>query len=371
VVTPEELKAQATAWLAEHRAEAPRDYGAILPPELVDQGRSWQRLLFEHGWAGIHWPEAVGGRGLTPEHTAAWTSACTEAQVPPWINMVGLVLTGGSILMFGTPEQQATHLPRILRADDVWCQLFSEPDAGSDLVSLKTTAVLDGDEWVLNGSKVWCSNGRVADRGICLARTDPDAKPHAGISFLLIDMHLPGITVRPLRQMTGGSEFDEVFLDDVRVPADALLGPLHGGWGVAMATLTNERGHIGSAGVALRRRLDSLAAKHATDDPIERDRLIELLSRGRAFQAMGQRQGPVASVAASLSKLGVTELMFDAAVLEADFAGADAMLRNDDSLRLLMAPGGRIAGGTTQVQKNIIGERLLGLPKEPKPSKPS
>jgi alkylation response protein AidB-like acyl-CoA dehydrogenase len=134
-----------------------------------------------------------------------------------------------------------------------------------------------------------------------------------------------------------------------------------------MATLTNERGHIGSAGVALRRRLDGLAAKHATDDPIERDRLMALLGRGRAFQAMGQRQGPVASVAASLSKLGVTELMFDAAVLEADFAGADAMLLGDDALRLLMAPGGRIAGGTTQVQKNIIGERLLGLPKEPKP----
>jgi alkylation response protein AidB-like acyl-CoA dehydrogenase len=368
VITPEELRSRADTWLAEHRSAAPRDYGAILPPELVEEGRAWQRLLFEHGWAGIHWPEAVGGQGLTPAHTAAWSAACTEAQVPPWINMVGLVLTGGSILAYGTPEQQAEHLPRILRADDVWCQLFSEPDAGSDLVSLKTTAVLDGEEWVLNGAKVWCSNGRVADRGICLARTDPTAKPHAGISFFLVDMHLPGMTVRPLRQMTGGSEFDEVFLDDVRVPADALLGPLHGGWGVAMATLTNERGHIGSAGVALRRRLDGLAAKHATDDPVERNRLMELLSRGRAFQAMGQRQGPVASVAASLSKLGVTELMFDAAVLEADFAGADAMLRGDDAMRLLMAPGGRIAGGTTQVQKNIIGERLLGLPKEPKPS---
>lgn len=367
MITPEELRAEADAWLAEHRHEAPRDYGAILPPELVEEGRAWQRRLFDAGWAGLHWPESVGGRGLTPAHTAAWTTACTHAQVPPWINMVGLVLTGGSLLAFGTPEQQAEHLPRILRADDVWCQLFSEPGAGSDLASLGTSAVLDGDEWVINGSKVWCSNGRVADRGILLARTDTSAKPHAGISFFLVDMHLPGIDVRPLRQMTGGSEFDEVFLTDVRLPADALLGPLHGGWGVAMATLTNERGHIGSAGVALRRRLDGLVARSAPEDPVARDRLVALLARGRALQAMGQRQGPVAGVTASLAKLGVTELMFDAAMLEADLAGPASMLDGPDAERLLGAPGGRIAGGTTQVQKNIIGERILGLPKEPQP----
>jgi alkylation response protein AidB-like acyl-CoA dehydrogenase len=207
----------------------------------------------------------------------------------------------------------------------------------------------------------------VADRGILLARTDPDAPRHAGISFFLVDMALPGIEVRPLRQMTGGSEFDEVFLDEVRLPEDALLGPLHGGWGVAMTTLTNERGYIGSAGISLARRLDAIASLEGADDGVTRDRLAELVTRGRALQAMGRRQGPVASVAASLAKLGVTELMFDAAVLEADLAGADAMLAGGPSARVLGAPGGRIAGGTTQVQKNIIGERLLGLPKEPSP----
>ena len=363
----DELRDQARAWLETHRAEAPRDYGAILPPDLADAGRAWQRTLFDAGWAGIHWPEEHGGRGLTVEHTAAWTTECAIAEVPPWINMVGLVLTGGSILAFGTPEQQHTHLRGILQADQVWCQLFSEPGAGSDLASLSTRAELDGDDWVVTGQKVWCSNGRVADRGILLARTDPDAPRHAGISFFLVDMALPGIEVRPLRQMTGGSEFDEVFLDEVRLPADARLGPLHGGWNVAMATLTNERGYIGSAGISLARRLDAIAGLGGADDAVTRDRLAELVTRGRALQAMGRRQGPVASVAASLAKLGVTELMFDAAVLEGDLAGADAMLVGGPSARLLGAPGGRIAGGTTQVQKNIIGERLLGLPKEPSP----
>jgi alkylation response protein AidB-like acyl-CoA dehydrogenase len=359
----EDFRLEARRWLAEHRSEAPRDYGAILPPDLVDQGRAWQRQLFEAGWAGIHWPVEHGGRGLSPAHTAAWTTECAIAEVPPWINMVGVVLTGGSILAFGTPAQQTTHLRGILEADQVWCQLFSEPGAGSDLASLSCRAEADGDAWVVTGQKVWCSNGRVADRGILLARTDPDVARHAGISFFLIDMHLPGIEVRPLRQMTGGSEFDEVFLDEVRLPAEALLGPLHGGWGVAMATLTNERGYIGSAGIALARRLDSIAAMEGADDPVRRDRLAALVTRGRALQAMGRRQGPVASVAASLSKLGVTELMFDAAVMEADLAGPDAMLSGGAASRLLGAPGGRIAGGTTQVQKNIIGERLLGLPK--------
>ena len=364
-MTPEELFEQAQAWLEAHHDIAPRDYGAILPPELVDQGRAWQRTLLEAGWAGLHWPVEVGGRGLTVDHTAAWTRACALAQVPPWINMVGLVLTGGSILAFGTPEQQAEHLPRILDATDVWCQLFSEPDAGSDLASLATRAEPDGDTWVVNGTKVWCSNGRVADRGILLARTDPSAKPHAGISFFLVDMHSPGIELRPLRQMTGGSEFDEVFLTDVVLPADALLGPLHGGWGVAMATLTNERGHIGSAGIALGRRLDQLAAGIAQGglDPVARDRLVGLLATGRSLHRLGQRQGAVATVAGSLAKLGVTELMFDLATLETDLDGAGAMLAGGSSDRLLGAPGGRIAGGTTQVQKNIIGERILGLPK--------
>ena len=279
--------------------------------------------------------------------------------------MVGVVLAGGSLLLFGTDEQKAQHLRPIITGERVWCQLFSEPGAGSDLASLSTRAERDGDEYVLSGQKVWCSNGRISDWGICLARTGaPDSK-HRGISFFLVDMHLPGIEVRPLRQMTGGAEFDEVFLGDVRVPSTCLLGAENEGWKVGMATLTNERGHIGASTISLQRRLDAMAALGGGLAGVRRDELAGLIARGQSYLALAQRQGSVASVAASLMKLGVTEMLFDVAMLRTQLAGPDAMLVNDASLGILAAPAGRIAGGTTQVQRNIIGERILGLPKEP------
>jgi alkylation response protein AidB-like acyl-CoA dehydrogenase len=366
-VDVEEFRDAARAWLVENRTDAPPDYGAILPAHLRDAGVAWQRRLFDAGFAGIHWPEAFGGRGLSADHNAAWITECAVAEVPPFLNMVGIVLAGGSILGFGTPEQQAEHLRPIITGERVWCQLFSEPGAGSDLAGLTTSAVRDGDEYVVNGQKVWCSNGRLSDWGILLARTDPGAPRHAGISFFLLDMTSPGVDVRPLRQMTGDAEFDEVFLTDVRVPAADVLGPLGGGWGVAMATLTNERGHIGASSVSLQRRLDAMAALGGGLGPLERNRLGALLERGRAMQALGNRHGPVATVAGSLMKLGITEMLFDVVLFRADLAGADAMLDGPASHALVGAPAGRIAGGTTQIQKNIIGERLLGLPKEPAP----
>jgi alkylation response protein AidB-like acyl-CoA dehydrogenase len=290
------------------------------------------------------------------------------AGVPPVLNMVGLVLAGGAIVRYGTPEQQAAHLRATLAAEQVWCQLFSEPGAGSDLGGLSTKAERDGDRFIVNGQKVWCSGGRYSDWGILMARTDPEAKKHDGISFFLCPMDLPGIEVRPLKQMTGESEFDEVFFTDVELPAEHLLGPLHGGWGVGMAVLTSERGHIGTSVIGLERRLESMARLAEGRDlgPTERQRLTRLLSTGSAYKAMAQRQGPIASTAASLMKLGITEMMFDTAMLRADLAGADALLDGPDAFGMLSAPGGRIAGGTSQVQRNIIGERLLGLPREPK-----
>src|SRR3954471_4366617 len=350
----DEFRAEATEWLAANRQHAPRDYGAILPPDMREEGMAWQARLFAAGDAGIHWPVEHGGRGLSPEHNAAWIEACALASVPPFINMVGVVLAGGSLQLFGTPAQQAEHLRPIIAGERVWCQLFSEPGAGSDLASLQTRAERDGDAYVLNGQKVWCSNGRIADWGICMARTNPDAAPHKGISFFLVDMHLPGVDVRPLRQMTGGAEFDEVFLDGVRVPASCLLGPENEGWKVGMATLTNERGHIGASTISLQRRLDSMAALGGDLDAVRRDALASLMARGNSYLALAQRQGPVASVAASLMKLGVTEMLFDVAVVSPELAGADAMLANDVSVGVLAAPAGRIAGGTTQVQRNII-----------------
>ena len=371
-VSVEEFQTTAAAWLHEHRQHAPRDYGAICPPDLVEQGLAWQRHLVEHGYAGIHWPTEFGGQGLSPAHQSAWLLECARAGVPPVFNMVGLVLTAGAVLRFGTPEQRQRHLHATLTAEHVWCQLFSEPGSGSDLSSLTTRAEADGDRFIVNGQKVWCSGGRYSNWGILMARTDPDVPKHEGISFFVIDMNTPGIEVRPLRQMTGEAEFDEVFFTDVDLPADCLLGPLHGGWGVGMAVLTSERGHIGTSVISLERRLESMArlAEGRSLDPVERDRLAALLSAGTAYKAMAQRQGPVASTAASLMKLGITEMMFDVAMLRGDLTGVHALLEGSDAMGMLAAPGGRIAGGTSQVQRNIIGERLLGLPREPRPMAP-
>jgi alkylation response protein AidB-like acyl-CoA dehydrogenase len=201
-----------------------------------------------------------------------------------------------------------------------------------------------------------------------MARTDPTLAKHKGISFFLLDMDLPGVEVRPLWQMTGEAEFDEVFLSDVRVPADCLLGPLNEGWNVGMAVLTQERGHIGASVIGLERRLEGLAAMGAGRrlDEVARHHLVELVAKGTSYKHLAQRQGPVASTAGSLLKLGITELFFGAAMLRGDLAGAEASLDGPAAYGMLAAPGGRIAGGTSQVQRNIIGERLLGLPREPK-----
>ena len=374
--TLQDFAAEAAAWHAAHKDQAPPDYGAILPPGMVDEGVAWQKLLFADGWAGIDWPVEHGGRGLSADHRATWVRECALAGVPPFINMVGVVLAGGSTQLFGTPEQKAEHLRPILAAERVWCQLFSEPGAGSDLGSLQTKAVADGDTFVISGQKVWCSGGRYSDWGILMARTDQTAPKHKGISFFLFDMKLPGVDIRPLKQMTGEAEFDEVFFDDVRIPASSLLGPLHGGWMVGMATLTNERGSIGTASISLGRRMDKLigqlraaAADGDGIDGVTRDSLMKLVSTGRAMTMLAGRQGPSASTASSLLKLGITELSFASAEARVGLAGPYAMLAgNEASQGLLAAPGGRIAGGTSQIQRNLIGERLLGLPAEPKPA---
>jgi alkylation response protein AidB-like acyl-CoA dehydrogenase len=372
VITVEEFAQEAKQWLAENKHLAPRDYGAICPPDMVNEGLAWQKHLYASGKAGIHWPVEFGGQGLTAAHQAQWLYECALVGVPGVLNMVGLVLTGGAVQKFGTPEQQAKHLNATLRADHVWCQLFSEPGAGSDLGSLSTKAERDGDRFIINGQKVWCSGGRYSNWGILMARTNPDAPKHEGISFFLLDMSLPGIEIRPLKQMTGEAEFDEVFFTDVEMPADALLGPLHGGWGVGMAVLTSERGHIGTSVISLERRLDSISrlAEGRDLSPTERQEIVKLLSKGMAYKAMAQRQGPVASTAASLMKLGITEMMFETSILRSNISGMDSLLEGPEAFGVLSAPGGRIAGGTSQVQRNIIGERLLGLPREPSAKKP-
>jgi len=349
----EEFRVEARTWLASGAGRGPADWGAILPPRLDAEGRAWQRRLFDAGFAGIDWPIEHDGRGLTADHASAWMEEAAAAGVPAVLNMVGLVLTARALLAYGTDEQKATHLPPTVRGEWVWCQLFSEPGAGSDLGSLSTRAIADGDTFVVSGQKVWSSGARISEWGILLARTASleEAPKHRGISMFLLDMTLPGVDVRPLRQMTGEADFDEVFLDEVRVPASCLVGPLHGGWGVAMATLTNERGFIAASAASLARRLDAVSLP---DDPVGRDRVTAILAEGRVLEYLARRQGPVASTASSLVKLGLAELIPRLASATADL---DAIVR---------APGARLGGGTSEVQRNIIGELVLGLPKEPK-----
>ncbi len=363
------FRAEAEAWVAEQKPTAPPDWGAIMPPERREQGMEWQQRLHAAGFAGIHWPTEYGGRGLTVEHHQAWMGVCADAGVPPFLNMVGLVLAAGALQLFGTEEQKQAHLPPTVKGERVWCQLFSEPNAGSDLAGLQTRAELthglDGDTWVVDGQKVWCSGGRASDWGILLARTEPDASKHAGISFFVIDMSSEGVETRPLRQMTGSAEFDEVFFDGVRLPAGALLGERGQGWQIAMSALTNERGHIGGMGRAITKRLESLQALAAEGglDAEARDRLVQLYCRGRAYLYMTQRQGPTASVGSSLGKLGMTSFLFDLAELRTDVAGPWGTLEGPETAGLVAAPGGWFGGGTSQVQRNIIGERILGLPR--------
>jgi alkylation response protein AidB-like acyl-CoA dehydrogenase len=364
---PDEFRAEATAFLAGAVASDVHcpAFGAIMPPALHDRARTWQRRMHDAGFAGIHWPVSYGGRGLTREYTAIWAEECAKAQVQNMLNLQGIVLAGEAILRSGTPEQKSRFLHPTLTGEILWCQLFSEPEAGSDLASLRTSASRDGDSYVINGQKVWCSNGQHAEYGILLARTNAHDPGHKGISFFLLDMHSPGVDVRPLKQMTGDEEFCEVFFDEVSTPVDSMLGPEHGGWLVAMEVLQDERGSSGSAGlIGLERRLAHLASLR-TDDAALGDDLVRLLVRGHALGTMLMRSG-AGPAASSASKLLRTELEFDAELLETTLRGADGMLDGERTERLLYAPGMKIAGGSSEIQRNIIGERILGLPREPR-----
>ncbi|MFT7647442.1 MAG: alkylation response protein AidB-like acyl-CoA dehydrogenase [Candidatus Poriferisodalaceae bacterium] len=341
-------------------------FGAILVPALHDQAVAWQRHCNEHGFAGLHWPTDFGGRGLSVAHTAVWNEECARAEVAPYLNLQGLVLAGESIIRAGTEAQKAQLLPATLAADILWCQLFSEPGAGSDLAGLQTKAERDGDHFVVSGQKVWSSNAQFAQYGILMARTDPEQPTHKGLSFFLFNMSLPGVEVRPLKQMTGDSEFCEVFLDEVAMPADALLGELHGGWAVAMNVLEDERGSVGSGGViSLERRVTSLLSGSNGGSDLERQELASLMSNGIALRSLVQLRGSDPLVA-PLTKLIQSELGVDEVRIETAFRGPHAMLLDEVTERFLYAPGMRIAGGSSEIQRNIIGERLLGLPREPR-----
>ncbi|MBA4812320.1 MAG: acyl-CoA dehydrogenase family protein [Acidimicrobiales bacterium] len=340
-------------------------YGAILPPNLHQHAMLWQRHCFDAGWAGVHWPTEYGGMGLTVDHNVVWHEECAKAEVAPYLNLQGLVLAGEAILRSGTDEQREYFLRATLSNEILWCQLFSEPGAGSDLAGLQTSAIRDGDYYILNGQKVWSSNAQFAQYGILMARTDSEQPKHKGITFFLLDMELAGLEVRPIKQMTGDSEFCEVFFTDVSLPAESVLGEVNGGWGVAMGVLQDERGGAGAAGViSLRKRLEAMVEGSGSVDSVKSDELTRILNRGNALQSLMERRGGDPLIA-PVAKLMNSELGYDEAQLASSLQGAESMLNSKSTEDLLYSPGMRIAGGSSEIQRNIIGERILGLPREP------
>lgn len=342
-----------------------RDFGSIMPPDMFEAARAWQRRIFQNGFAGLHWPTEYGGRGLTVEHHHIWTEECARRQLASYMNFQGFVLAGPAILRFGTDEQKSRYLRATLAAEIVWCQLFSEPGSGSDLVSLSTKAQADGDGWLVTGQKVWSSTAQLAQFGILLARTNADDPGHGGISFFLFDMAAPGVDVRPLKQMTGDHEFCEVFLDAAPVAQADLLGPLHGGWRVATSVLADERAAVGAAGIGLEQRTAELLAQVSNVDPAQRDRVLEIaVAAGATRQLLDRSAGD--PFLGPLVKLAMTEFETTRTQASVDLLGPAGAGVGATQTDFLYAPGMRVAGGTSEIQRNLIGERLLGLPREPK-----
>jgi alkylation response protein AidB-like acyl-CoA dehydrogenase len=371
-------------WLADNVPAERRFRGENVD---LDFAKDWHGRLYEAGYIGISWPESYGGRGLGPAYQFIWTEEYAAAQGPTMVNTIGLGWAGPAILLYGTEEQKKRYLPKILDGSEVWCQLFSEPGAGSDLAGLSTKAVRTDDGFVLSGQKVWTSFARQSDLGICVARTDHDAPPHRGLSFFLVDMHDPGVEVRPIRQIDDRAVFNEVFLTDVSVPADNLVGDLNDGWRVTISTLLFERiglsagrGALWGSGPDTDSLLAFLRERGAMDDPVLRDRAASVVVDAHAHRSLKLRmvtqadRGSVPGAEASVQKLfgdewgqRLCELAFDAAGLSAHITRRDERAPSGGGWQdaLLYSRALTIGGGTTEVQKNIIGERILGLPKEP------
>ena len=383
--TPEEagFRAELRSWI---EANNPRDIEPEAGRLHESVSRDWAKKLHDAGYAGLTWPKEFGGAGAPYTHQAIFLEESARAETPEHIGVIGLGMAGPTIIAHGTDEQKQKHLGRILSGEDIWCQGFSEPGSGSDLASLKTRAVLDGDEFVVNGQKVWSSFAHIADYCILMVRTDTEAVKHKGITYLLADMHAPGIEVRPLRQITGDPEFNEIFFSDVRIPRSNVLGEVNGGWGVAMTTLMHERGTLG---FALTARLEVLVRKliHTArqkrsdgvvpaDDPIIRDRIAQQWVELQALRFLNYRAltglvktgvpGPEGSVA----KLHWSESNQRLTKLALEVLGPDSQAQDETGFwhgfwqyQQLRSRGNTIEAGTSEVLRNIIAERVLGLPR--------
>jgi alkylation response protein AidB-like acyl-CoA dehydrogenase len=376
--TPEQVayRARIRGWLAEHRAEAPKPRGD--DERSVDDHRAWQRKLAEAGFVGITWPKEYGGQGLGPIEQVIVNQEIARAGVPGILDAIGVGMLGPTIIAHGTEEQKQRHLGPMLHADEVWCQLFSEPAAGSDLAGIQSRARKQDDgSWVLNGQKVWTTNAHFAAFGLLLARTDPDVPKHKGLTMFIVPMDAPGVTIRPLRQISGEPEFNEVFFDDVHLAADSEVGPVDGGWGVALTTLMFERVAIGAGSEGMGYRADRFAAAIAQDpdasrDPEVRRRLGETSVDLLALRFTGYRiltalqRGQIPGPEAGMSKVTAVRAAIDAADLIADVLGPAALEAGEWAYLTSFLPGLKSAGGTEEILRNTVGERVLGLPPEPR-----
>ena len=356
--------------------------------EWVRYGKRWQRRLYEAGWCGIAWPKEYGGRGATLIEQVIFQEEMAQARAPLLINLAGLTMGGPVLIAHGTDAQKRRYLKPLLAAEEIWCQGFSEPNAGSDLAALKTRAVLDGDDFVVNGQKVWTSFARYADWCMLLVRTDPDAPKHRGITFLLADMHSPGVTVRPLKQISGAEDFNEVFFEDVRVPRANVIGRIDGGWEIAITTLMHER-----ATLTFSRQLQSRAAldemirfargwqrdgRPALSDPLIRQQVAQALIESAAIRYTAYRsltktlRGGGPGPEGSIEKLFWSEMyqrqLETALAIEGPYAqllkGSPRAPADGEFPYLYLYSRGRtIAAGSSEVQRNIVAERVLGLPR--------
>ncbi|MDZ7685232.1 MAG: acyl-CoA dehydrogenase family protein [Gammaproteobacteria bacterium] len=381
----EEFRTEVRSFIEKYRDQAPnRARGG--------EAKTWQKLLIDHGYTARTIPREYGGYGAEPDILKARIigEEFANAQVPAGMGGQGISMLVPTLLEMGTEEQKREFIKPTLHGEIVWCQGYSEPGAGSDLASLKTSAVLDGDEWVINGQKIWTSTAHLADWMFCLVRTEPDAPKHQGISFLLLRMDTPGIEVRPLADMTGNANFNEVFFTDVRVPKDQIVGKRGQGWQVANSILGHERDSLADPNATLSRfnaltelmKTETVGGERVIDNPIYRDRLMQIQGRVMAMRFNDMRvlssrvnEGQDASLARMITKLQGTELRHDLEGLAIDIMGEVGLaydegeyLRGNGSWQqqYMFYLGLIIGGGTSQIQKNIIAERALGLPKEPK-----
>jgi alkylation response protein AidB-like acyl-CoA dehydrogenase len=387
--TPEEaaFRAEARGWLAAHARV--RDSDTAPPVALTEafseeevrhvrESKAWQATLYDGGWAGITWPKEYGGRGGTPIQAVIFAQEQSHFDVPGSVFAQGIGMAGPALMAHATEAQKDRFLAPMLRGEEVWCQLFSEPGAGSDLAGLSTRAERDGDQWIVNGQKVWTSSAHFSDYGMLLTRTGEQGDRNRGISYFLVDMKTPGIDVRPIHQMSGSSHFCEVFMNDVAVPDANRVGPINGGWAVAMTTLTSERTLISTlGGDRFARVLDLARQTGASRDPVLRQQLAKVFTGFELVKYLGWRQmtalskGAEAGPESSVAKLGLSVLLGEMGDLVMSLQGTSGTVSSDDPHVAYLTSlfvgqwSSRFGGGTEQIQRNIIGERILGLPREP------